>query len=128
MQSFWINEIFTSSSSKGKNRFDLSRRLINIDSILNTVSTKFLFKCFSLLYVLKTFTIGPGCHKLHLNIENIKLLQINYQYLTYSDAAWGRPSTEPKSWVASKFVTPSVASSGFDLDDVNWPLLRCILK
>lgn len=50
------------------------------------------------------------------------------QYLTYSDAACGRPSTAPHCWVASQFVTPCVASSGFNFDDVNCPLLRCILK
>lgn len=45
----------------------------------------------------------------------------------YEEAAWGRLSSAPQHWVESQLVTPSAASSGFDLDEVNCPLFRCIL-
>lgn len=45
----------------------------------------------------------------------------------YADAAGGRFSGKPHCWVASQLVTPDDESSGFGLDDMNWPLFRCIL-
>lgn len=36
-------------------------------------------------------------------------------------------SGEPQFWFASVMAAPPDESSIFDLDEVNWPLFRCIL-
>lgn len=52
------------------------------------------------------------------------------QYQTHSDAAGGRLSGGGVHCCAlvSQIAASFVESSGFDLDDMNCPLLRCILQ